>query len=66
MACLYKRGGVYWIAYRVGGRVIQESLRTKNERLARNKRRKIEYELAVGLKGTCIVPRGHLFCHWGI
>ena len=48
MACLYKRGGVYWIAYRVGGRLIQESPRTKNERLSWGKKRKIEYEPAVG------------------
>ena len=48
MACLYRRGGKYWIAYRVDGRLIQESLRTTNERLARDKKRKIEYELVVG------------------
>ena len=48
MACLYKRKGRYWIAYYVDGRLIQKSLRTTNERVARDKKRKIEYELAVG------------------
>jgi len=48
MACLYKRKGRYWIAYRVGGRRIQKSLRTTNAGIAREKKRKIEYELAVG------------------
>lgn len=48
MACLYKRKGRYWIAYRLDGRLIQKSLWTANERIARDKKRKIEYELAVG------------------
>jgi len=48
MASLYKRGTHFWIAYRLDGRRVQRSLRTNNERIARDQKRKIEYELAVG------------------
>ncbi len=48
MACLYRRGERFWIAYYLNGRLIQKSLRTAIERVARDKKRKIEYELAVG------------------
>jgi hypothetical protein len=42
------RGERFWIAYYLNGRLIQKSLRTAIERVARDKKRKIEYELAVG------------------
>ena len=48
MACLYKKSGRYWIAYYVDGRLLQKSLRTANEHVARHQEWKIEYEPAVG------------------
>ena len=48
MACLYKRGERFWIAYYLDGKLVQRSLRTTNTRVARDKKRKIEYELAIG------------------
>jgi hypothetical protein len=48
MAHLYKRRNKYWICYYVKGEKIQESLHTDNERIAREKKRKIEYDLSIG------------------
>ena len=48
MACLYKRKKTYWISYYLEGRLVQKSLRTNNERVAIAKKRRIEYELALG------------------
>jgi len=48
MAHLYKRRNKYWICYYVKGEKIQESLHTDNERIARDKKRKIEYDLSIG------------------
>jgi len=48
MACLYKRGKNFWIAYYLNGKQVYKSLRTANERVAETKKRKIEYELAIG------------------
>ncbi len=48
MAHLYKRRNKYWICYYVKGQKIQESLHTDNERIAREKKRKIEYDLSIG------------------
>jgi integrase len=48
MAHLYKRRSKYWICYYVKGKRIQESLHTDNERVAREKKRKIEYDLSIG------------------
>jgi len=48
MAHLYKRGRQYWISYYVSGDLIQKSLRTTNERIARAKRKRLEYDLALG------------------
>lgn len=48
MAHLYKRRQQFWICYYVGGQRIQKSLHTDNERIARDKKRKIEYELSLG------------------
>jgi hypothetical protein len=49
MACVYKRGKCYWISYYVGGTQVQKSLRTtRNERIARAKKRQLEYDLALG------------------
>ena len=48
MACLYKRKQTYWISYYLEGKLVQKSLRTNNERVAVSKKRRIEYELALG------------------
>lgn len=48
MACLYKRGGHYWISYYVNGKQVQRSLNTDNERVARAKKQQAEYELSIG------------------
>jgi hypothetical protein len=48
MAHLYKRRNQYWICYYVNGKKIQESLSTDNDRVARDKKKKIEYELGIG------------------
>jgi integrase len=48
MASVYKRGNQYWVAYYVNGRREQKSLHTSNLRVARDKKRKVEYELAIG------------------
>ena len=48
MAHLYKRRRQFWICYYVNGQRVQESLKTDNERIARDKKRKIEYELSLG------------------
>lgn len=48
MAHLYKRRNKYWICYYVRGEKIQKSLQTDNDRIAREKKRKIEYDLSIG------------------
>ncbi len=48
MASLYKRGKRYWIGYTLNGERVERSLFTTNLRVARDKKRKIEYELAIG------------------
>lgn len=48
MAHLYRRRRQFWICYYVNGNKIQKSLATDNERIARDKKRKIEYQLSIG------------------
>lgn len=48
MASIYKRGKQFWVSYYVGNTQIKKTLKTTNERVARNKLKKIEYELALG------------------
>jgi len=48
MAHVYKRGRQYWISYYLNRRLVQKSLRTTNERVARSKKKRLEYELALG------------------
>ena len=47
MASIYKRGNKYWVSYYINNKQIKKSLGTDNERVARSKVRKIEYELAL-------------------
>jgi hypothetical protein len=48
MAHLYRRRKQFWICYYINGQRVQKSLRTDNERIARDRKRKIEYELSLG------------------
>lgn len=48
MASLFKRRNQFWVCYYINGKRIQQSLKTDNERIARDKIKKIEYELALG------------------
>ena len=48
MASVYKRGNKYWVSYYINNKQIKKSLGTDNERVARSKVRKFEYELALG------------------
>ncbi|MBN2136967.1 MAG: tyrosine-type recombinase/integrase, partial [Sedimentisphaerales bacterium] len=48
MAHLYKRGRKFWLCYYINGQRVQKPLYTDNERIARDKKRKIEYELTIG------------------
>jgi hypothetical protein len=48
MAHLYKRGRQYWIGYYVSGDLVQRSLCTTDERIARAKKKRLEYDLTLG------------------
>ena len=48
MACLYKRGKRFWVSYLLDGQLVQRSLRTDNERVAKAKVKAIESELVLG------------------
>lgn len=49
---LYKRGGVWWMGFRFGGRRFQESTHTANKDLARKIETKRRQDLAAGLHGV--------------
>ncbi|MHC4993499.1 MAG: tyrosine-type recombinase/integrase [Planctomycetota bacterium] len=42
MASIYKRGTTWWVHYYVNGKSVDRSLRTGNERIARDRKRKLE------------------------
>jgi len=42
MASIYKRGKIWWIHYLIGGRSVSRSLRTTSERVALDKKKKLE------------------------
>jgi hypothetical protein len=42
MASIYKRGRTWWIHYYVNGKSVDRSLRTTNERIARDRQKKLE------------------------
>lgn len=48
MASLYKRGDHFWVSYKLGNERVQRPLGTTNERIARDRKKQIEYELMVG------------------
>jgi len=66
MASIYKRGDVWWIQYRVGGRNVQRSLDTESEQLAKLKLKQMEGLHASGQLGlpsrTPIAPFLEVFC----
>ena len=41
MAHLYKRGCKFWLSYYLNGKLVQKSLKTKNERLAQSKKKRL-------------------------
>jgi integrase len=42
MASIYKRGNVWWIHYHVGGQSVCRSLKTRSERVAEEKKKRLE------------------------
>ena len=42
MASIYKRGRTWWIHYLIGGKSVSRSLRTTNQRVALDKKKRIE------------------------
>ena len=48
MASIYKRGKIRWAHYYVNGKSVNRSLRTTNERLARDRKKKPEAAGVVG------------------
>lgn len=66
MAHLYKRGRQFWLSYYLNSKLVQKSLKTKNERLARSKKKRLEYELALGdlqvASKTPLSPILEVFC----
>ncbi|MFA6186478.1 MAG: tyrosine-type recombinase/integrase [Phycisphaerae bacterium] len=48
MAHIYRRCRQFWISYYLDGKLIQKSLKTKDERTALSKQKRIEYELSIG------------------
>ena len=42
MASIYKRGHIWWIHYLIGGKSVSKSLRTSNERVALEKKKRLE------------------------
>lgn len=48
MASLYQRGEHFWVSYTLGNDRVQRPLGTTNERIARDRKKQIEYELMIG------------------
>ena len=48
MASIYKRGKTWWVHYYVNGKSVDRSLRTRNERVARDWKKKLEAADVVG------------------
>ncbi len=57
MASIYKRGKIWWIHYLVNGQPVQQSLRTKSEKVAHDRKKKIEALDLIGqLEETSSTP----------
>lgn len=48
MASLYKRGEWFWVAYYANGEHVQRALGTNDKRIAKEKKKHIEYQLSIG------------------
>jgi len=48
MASLFKRRMQYWVSFYLDGKQVRRSLKTTNEKVAKAKVRRIEYELEIG------------------
>ena len=48
MASIYKRGKTWWVHYYVNGKSVDRSLRTRNERVARDRKKRLEAADVVG------------------
>lgn len=57
MSCLIKRGHVYYIQYRIDGKYVQQSLKTRNERIAQDRQREIDSDLCRHRDGIAPMPR---------
>ena len=42
MASIYKRGRIWWVHYLIGGKSVSRSLKTTSERVALEKKRRLE------------------------
>ena len=61
MATLFRRGQVWWINTGVGGQRLRWSLGTSDERIARHKLKKYQYEQATGDSTLPSAPVHHAF-----
>lgn len=60
MASIYQRGKTYWIQYCVNGKKIQKSLKTRDRKIAKYHKNKIENEIAQGtspLANSKVTPK---------
>lgn len=68
MASIYKRGRIWWVHYLVGGKSISRSLRTTNQRVALEKKKRLEaLEITDQLRkpsNTPIEPFLQSFCEF--
>ena len=46
MASVYRRGKMWWLCYRSGGKLVRKSLGTTNAKIAKDKLKETEYLLA--------------------
>lgn len=59
MASLYRREEWFWIAYYANGEHVQRALGTNDKRIAKEKKKHIEYELSIGeLQAASRLPIG--------
>jgi hypothetical protein len=68
MASIYRRGRIWWIHYMLGGRSVSRSLGTTNQRVALEKKKKLEALDVIGQLAqpskTPIVPFLQSFCEF--
>lgn len=68
MASIYKRGKTWWVHYLVGGKSVCKSLKTTNERIALDRKKKLEAMEVTGQlvkpSNISIVPFLQSFCEY--